>query len=397
MRVHQACAVVAALFLAASVFGHTVALRMLLLAAGIVLAAIVVAKEKDVRALPPIWIAFVLWGAWALLSLAWSVDPGFSWKEWRNEVFYTGAGLWVCYVGAQARHAEKIFGAIMAGAAITVCAVALAEFSQGFGEYQVGWHGGPGDHSSALVIVMPCAAVAGWYAAQARHPAWLRWTSMALVALFFASAYTTLNKAIWLAFAVQFALLGGFLLRRRSPGRLSGKATGLVVILAVALLAVCGAVIVSIQSDRQAIGMARAFENDTRLKLYPEVLARILERPVLGHGFGRGIARDSLQAALKSTDPHLWHAHNIFLEALLQLGLPGLGLLLYLLWRIARPAWQHTQSSDEAAACGMALIAVLAGMLARNMPDSLLARQNALLFWGIVGVLLAWGARRWRA
>jgi hypothetical protein len=40
----------------------------------------------------------------------------------------------------------------------------------------------------------------------------------------------------------------------------------------------------------------------------------------------------------------------------------------------------------------MALLGVLAGMLVRNMTDSLLVRQNALLFWGVSGVLLAWGS-----
>jgi hypothetical protein len=52
--------------------------------------------------------------------------------------------------------------------------------------------------------------------------------------------------------------------------------------------------------------------------------------------------------------------------------------------------------SAATAACGIALIAVLAGMLTRNMTDMLFVRQNSLLFWGVTGVLLAWGAR-WRA
>jgi hypothetical protein len=41
----------------------------------------------------------------------------------------------------------------------------------------------------------------------------------------------------------------------------------------------------------------------------------------------------------------------------------------------------------------MALLGVLAGMIARNMTDSLLIRQNALLFWGATGALLALAAK----
>ena len=63
---------VAALFLAASLFSHTIALRLLLLAAGIVLASIIVARRADeIRALPPIWLPFALWALWAALSIAW--------------------------------------------------------------------------------------------------------------------------------------------------------------------------------------------------------------------------------------------------------------------------------------------------------------------------------------
>ena len=44
-RTHTAAAVIAALFLASSMFGHTVALRLLLLGTGIVLATMVASKK----------------------------------------------------------------------------------------------------------------------------------------------------------------------------------------------------------------------------------------------------------------------------------------------------------------------------------------------------------------
>jgi O-antigen ligase len=110
----------------------------------------------------------------------------------------------------------------------------------------------------------------------------------------------------------------------------------------------------------------------------------------VGYGFGRGVLRNALQEKLGKMDENLWHAHNLFLEALLQLGAPGLVLLAVLLGAIVRAGWRAARlPSDPAAACGMALLAMLAGVLMRNMTDSLLARQNALLFWGVTGVLLA--------
>jgi O-antigen ligase len=79
---------------------------------------------------------------------------------------------------------------------------------------------------------------------------------------------------------------------------------------------------------------------------------------------------------------------------MLQLGIPGALLLLALLIAIVRQGWHLARDADiVAAACGMAMIAVVAGMVVRNATDTLLVRQNALLFWGTIGVLLALGGR----
>ena len=399
MRVHTAAAVVAALFLASCMFGHTVALRLSLLGTGLVLAAIIAFQPgKDIRLLPALWLPFLLWGAWALLSLMWSIEPDRSWKEWRNEVFYAAASLWICYIGAQVRNSARILPLVVGTAAALVCAVSLFSFRHGWQFYVDGWHGGPGDHSHALVVLMPCTAAAGWYA-QRRRSVLASFAALGLMGLLLASAYATLNRAIWLVFAVQFAVLGGLLLMRRELGAgKSGKATTRTYAWAAVAFLACATAVLSVQVNREESGAARALDQDPRLALYPQILEYIGERPLLGYGFGRGLLRESLQAKFKATDINLWHAHNLFLEALLQLGAPGLILLLFLVWAIGRCAWRYARDADEfQAACGIALFGVVAGMLVRNMTDFLLVRQNALFFWGVVGTLLALGARPWPA
>ena len=388
---------VAALFLASCTFGHTVALRLLLLAAGLGLAAIVMFQSRQgLRYLPPIWLPFLLWGIWAAASLTWSLEPERTMKEWRNEVFYTGAGLWICYIGAQARQAVRIFPYVVGVAAALACAIALYEFSHGLKRYAAGWHGGSGDHSSALLTLMPCAAIAAWYANRAGWPRRAVLAICGLVALMLVSAYATLNRTLWLGFATEFLVLGSLLLAR-TPGilrnaRIRFAVAGILVAVGVG----CGAVLMKIQAERQTVG-ATAIDKDHRFALWPEIVGYIEARPLTGYGFGRGVLREDLQRKFKQVDEALWHAHNIFLEAMLQLGVPGLVLLLILLGAVLRCGWRAVRDSDEAAAaCGMALLGVLAGMLVRNMTDTLLVRQNALLFWGVVGVLLAWtaGARQ---
>jgi O-antigen ligase len=388
-----AAATVAALFLASSLFAQNVALRLLLLGLALLLAAFVAIRERArLRLLPPIWLPFLLWAAWAAASMAWSVEPERTVKEWRNEVFYTGCALWVCYIAAQGRAALRAFGPILAVAAVAVCAVSLVEYAHGRKEYVTGWHGGPGDHSSTLVLLMPCALMAGWYARRAGAALWIVPASWALAALFFLSAYATLNRMVWVAFAVQFAVLGAFLaFRGRATLKFAAGVLGAIVVM--------GGILFAAQAEYTSTKRPRhAQQEDTRIALWPEVAQHIAERPVSGHGFGRGLLRGELQEKLHDIDRNLWHAHNILLDAALQTGVVGLALLLALFGTTAYLGWRSALSADDgSAACGMVLVALVAGMLARNMTDTLLARQNALLYWGLVGVLLAWRTRPWRA
>lgn len=392
-KAQTAAAAFAALFLASSLFAQNVALRLLLLGLALLLAAFVAIRERgQVRLLPPIWLPFVLWAAWAAASMIWSVDPERSFKEWRNEVFYTGCALWACYVAAQARAALRIFVPILAAAAVVVCAISLFEYAHGRKEYLTGWHGGPGDHSSTLVLLMPCALMAGWYARRAGAAAWIVPASWALAALFFLSAYTTLNRTVWIAFAVQFAVLGAFLAARGRPTlKLAAGVLGAMVIM--------GGVLLAAQAEYMSnLRAATAKQQDTRFALWPEVAQHIAERPLTGHGFGRGLLRAELQEKLHRVNRNFWHAHNILLDAALQTGVVGLGLLLALFGTTVYLGWRAALSpGDDVAVCGMVLVALVAGMLVRNMTDTLLARQNALLYWGMVGVLLAWRERPWRA
>jgi O-antigen ligase len=381
----------AAFFISASLFSHTVALRLLLLLfTAAVLVAALVQQRQALKPLPPIWIPFVLWAAWAALSVAWSEEPQRAGKELLNEIVYTALALWTCFVAAQARNAARIFLPVLAAAAVLACGIALYEFPMGPEPYAKGWHGGPGNHAAVLLMLMPCALMAGWYGGRAGWSAATRTAIWALVGLLLASAYTTLNRTIWVGFALQLVLLGALLRLRHgaSPDRVT-KVAGAA--LAAAVIAGGAIMLLHVQAEREASG-AGTFLKDPRLTLWPEVLKRIEERPLTGHGFGRGAIRKSLRENIAGADL-LWHSHNLFLEATVQLGIPGLVLLLALLGATVREGWKSAMAPDDAAAaCGIALVAVVAGMVVRNMTDVLWVRHIALLYWSIVGVLLAWGA-----
>ena len=393
MNSHVLAAWTAAFFASASLFSHTVAARLLLLILGTAFAIGAIAKHRQsIRILPPIWWPFALWAAWAALSLTWSLDPQISDKELRNEIVYAAFALWVCYVAAQAPGAPRIMLSVLAAASAAVCAIALYYFRLGWGHYSTGYHGGAGNLSSALLTLMPCVLMAGWYAGRAGLPALAQASALALAVLLLAAAYTTLNRTVWLGFTGEILLIGALIgLRKDTPTSRGAKIAGAA--LAVAVVASGILMTLQIQSERaKVVANAPPLAKDSRLALWPEVIELIERRPYTGYGFGRGILRKPLKQ--ETGNPVLWHAHNLFLDTLLQTGVPGLLLLLLLLSATAREGWRLARDQDDAAAaCGIALIAVIAGMIVRNITDVLWVRQNALLYWGIVGILLGWGAK----
>jgi O-antigen ligase len=393
MRLLNAAAWTAALFVASSLFSHDVALRLVLLGiASLLCIGALIRQRSAVHVLPPIWWAWLLFAAWAAASIAWSLDPGRSQKEWQNEVVYTGLALFTCYIGAQAKDAARAFiAALLAGAALA-CLSALWAFASGLpAESNAGWHGGPGDHSAALLTVMPCALAMLWYAKEARRPRRATWVGAVLIVLFLASAYATQNRTVWLGFALEIGVLTVALTLRRTGDRRAQLSVALAGAVAVAST---GTVVLLVQSEREMTG-AFSMKADPRLSIWPKATQYIERRPLTGYGFGRGLLRDRLPA--EANHELAWHAHNLFLDLVLQVGAIGLVLFLLLLAATLHQGVRFAaDASAGTAACGMAIIAVLAGMLMRNMTDMLFVRQNSLLFWSVTGVLLAWGAR-WRS
>ena len=369
------------------------ALRLVLLAIATLLCASALVRERSaVSALPPIWWAWLAFAVWAAASITWSLEPARSQKEWQNEVCYTTLALLVCYIGAQAKDAARAFMLTLATGAVLACASALWAFASGLPpESSAGWHGGPGDHSAALLTLMPCALGVLWYARQARWPRVAYWAGALLLVLFFAAAYATQNRTVWLGFALEIAVFPVVLARRRAGDRSAQFSIALAGAVAVAATAT---VVLLVQAERETTG-AYSMRADPRFSIWPKATQYIERRPLTGYGYGRGLLRDRLPG--EANHELAWHAHNLFLDLALQIGLTGLMLFVVLLAAILRQGLRFAADASAAtAACGMALIAVLAGMLTRNMTDMLFVRQNSLLFWSVTGVLLAWGAR-WRA
>ena len=387
MSPHRLAAFCAAAFLAASMLSHTVALRFLLLFTAAGLLGFTVWRDRAaLRPIPPLWPVYAAWAAWVALSLAWSPELDRSFKEFRHEILYMALAFWVCFAAAQARGAARIVLPVLATGGVIACSISLHAYTLGRWGYADGWHGGAGNHSSMLLTMMPCALAAVWYG---RRNNWSRLQvqlAIAMVALFIAAAYGTQSRTIWLGFGAELLVMMGLAYSARPEPRhaLGRRAKWATALLALAVVAAAVAATAVVHQERTAERSAQAIERDPRLALWSDVLERIEERPWTGYGFGRGVLRASLRQ--ETGNSMLWHAHNIFLDVAVQLGLPGLLLFLALLAATLREAWRLCRTrADLEVACGAVIAAVVAGMLVRNMTDVLWIRQNALVYWGIIG------------
>jgi O-antigen ligase len=198
-----------------------------------------------------------------------------------------------------------------------------------------------------------------------------------------AVAVLTGQRAFWLVFALQ-TLCALYLLRAR--GFIDISAPRLRIIGAAALV-LCTLAILGATATRNTVTMAE----DPRLATWPAVAARILEHPLAGKGFGREIMKKAYPDLLSREYPEVWHAHNVFLNYGMAIGIPGMIAILLLFFALLRKFWNLSRADDRilsmAGICGVLLVI---GVVGRNLTNDFFQRDLALLFWSIAGMLLGY-------
>lgn len=381
-------------FFVTTLFSHTVAARLLLLFFATGLALLRVGTQPSAATarlvlLPPAWIAFLLWAIWAGLSIFWSGEPERASKEFRNEIIYAGMAYWTCFIAGQSRAGSPwSIGIVALG---LVCSTLLS-IGVGFQLTPTAiqqWHGGPGAHSSVLLVMAPLVFIAWWQRnmdAEAPRRA-LNASVMTMTVLILVSAYATLNRTIWLGFVLQLivtvaALYGNQLqsFRTISTANLKRLAGFVVAVI------MCIALFILTTAQRSGI---EEITRDVRLSLWHKALLQLTDSPWVGYGFGRGTFRAEWMNSYHASE--IWHSHNLLIETAIQTGVIGLALLLYLFTKLLLAGIQLTRRADaQQRVLGAAILAIVLGMLVRNFTDVLWVRGSALLFWGALGVVFGW-------
>jgi O-antigen ligase len=359
----------------------------------IAVAALLLRWRESLAALAPfprdIAVPVAAWVVLAVASVAWSVNPRFSAGELRPEILYTVAGLVVFYLAARKPAVRPWMWAAAVGTLLATLGTLLQPewITPAVSRHPV--DGGPGYLSTHLVLLAPvlfAAILAG--GGSTRRVAFLAALAFAVIA---GSAWETANRIVWLAFAAQVVTA---VVAWRSSALAHGQRARLAS--AVALL--CGAIAVaafaaSIVEREERVSHYRVHEGsieaDVRPRIWERAFQRFHDAPWLGHGFGREIlARDFEPLTPRNMNhPLVQHAHNVFADIALELGLAGLAIFTWLLLALAVRYWRML-AHPTTVALGIAGLAVLAGFVVKNLTDDFFHRHNALAFWCVQGALL---------
>ncbi|HEY5293674.1 MAG TPA: O-antigen ligase family protein [Burkholderiales bacterium] len=368
-----------AVFLFILPFPGTVALRLLTLAIGLIVCAWSWHKEGFPRI--PASMALLFWAGCALFSLATAIDPGYSLGEIKNEIGYAMAAYLGFITLTRTREDAGFFVMALVLGNLALAMSALREHFSSDAAYwnEGGLAGGSGSYSTYLLAALPLLLWAGCVLRH-RH----RWAVISgLIALQLMVAVLVGQRAFWLVFGLQ-TLFALYLLRARGFLSISASRVWAIGVTAVILsaLAIAGAT-----AKRDTIGWTQ----DPRLTTWPAVAARILEHPLAGKGFGRETMKKAYPDLLSRKYPAVWHAHNLFLNYGMAMGIPGMLAILLLFFALLRKFWKLSRADDRVIAmAGICGVLLVVGVVARNLANDFFQRDLALLFWSIAGMLLGY-------
>jgi O-antigen ligase len=365
------------LFLVILPFPGTVAARLLLLAVCFGIAVFRWWRIPGARAPIPCKPALFLWAAVCTASLAYTIDFVYSASELKNELGYTMMAFFAFFVMAADRTAAiRLFRASGIGLAVIGSWAIAAWVANGFTWVESGRYGGIGIFSTYLVTMAP---ILGWLAFEDPRPL-ARRTAAGLLLFAVFLAFISMQRATWLAFAVQALILLSWRLRYPGFGRRRAAAVAAGVVMFT---------VASLQfTQHQRVGQGiSTLGGDVRARYWPKAIETVVAHPMTGAGFGRQAVQKAYPELTPPGWPDLWHAHNVVLNYGLELGIPGLVALLALFGSFALLFWRTAGSNGRSASVGIAGLAIIAGVLARNQFNDFFVRDMSLLFWALLGIL----------
>lgn len=335
---------------------------------------------------------------WIFLTIPFSLNPEYSFVEWRKLVAQCLVFYWSVYVmreisvrqpvegisspfrwleGIKGQSSSQlIFPGILLGI-LLLSGFSLLEFIAQGGNWRDRDIRGivPGSDynwlSTYLVLAMPIVV----YCGMTSLGLWRKTFSGCIFVLGLLAQAASYSRAGWLAFVVQIISWG--LITRRRVLLMSG-------ILGIILVSV---VLVGLAQRGYQVDTLDTWTVKTRIQVWKLGASQIISHPIVGIGYGNNIFQPLL--ADSPMGDSLMHLHNTPLMIGVGSGLPALGFFLWVFVRLGvelfpkinQKNWTDTESLK------LCLGIVLVGFFFRNLFDYMFAGSLAYLFW----ILMACG------
>jgi O-antigen ligase len=388
---------------------HVTALRNSLI--GLIgLLALLNVRTAPWKSIPGL-VPWIVWLSFAALSIVWSALPDVSFQSFRSDQFYPFVIFMVSFLIV--RHLWGRLAVAIGTAAGTLLCLATMFAASAMGADPdasgpepgvMGWLAWKAGNTTDASTYVAFVAVPLFLILLTSRHAWRRWSAAIWLLLFATIAFLSESRTLVATLFVSFV---GFLI---ALGVLRGRLHWKSVLVAIGIgVAVSAACLETISRARMPLspssGRSAAVEmimQDPRPAMWAVYLELARKHPWLGIGLGRTVPPRAYRlhddADLKRIDLQAsTHAHNVLLDLVLQVGLIGLAIWVWLHVEVLRLAWRCARGAgDREKAWAAAAIALALAMLVKNSTNDLIVYGNAILFWALMGTMLGliWAGAR---
>lgn len=370
---------------------HTATIREICLFAAAVLSVVLVRREGMPTL--PLKIPFATWLIIAGFSLLYAVNLKYSLGEIKTELLYSLLAFFVFFTQIRGVREWNVWiGAIVASLLVLSLTniwlwyMTADTFSARY------LYNGVGAYTTYLITVLPFVILLLFnMPVQGVGRMLLRSSPLFLLV----PAYLTMNRTVWIVVAVLMLTLVSLVIfggKSRTPKR--AVMAALAVFFAVSMFFFYTSLErrVILQTESGAV-IDSTLASDPRPELWGFAIAEIASHPLRGVGFGQHSFAYAYPQWPKKNGV-LSHTHNVFLDAGIQMGVPGIAAMIFIFAAILFEYWRLYKSDHRLAqwlgACGIAMVVAV---LVRNMTDDFFRRDLALVFWSLVGASLGYGRR----
>ncbi len=383
-----------AIFLFVLPIAHTTPLRLVCL--GLAIVTTLASMRDRVAAARPqktVLAALAFWIVVCLAASFGSIEPDYSWGEFRNEVAVPMVAFGVFYFLTDRPRAWFVWCGTLLASLVVATTVAIASYARDPNWARSSFVGDRNAYSTYIVLIIPLLMLL--WVKSAGHPR--RRAALGAAALLaLVSAALTQNRNLWFAVACE-ALVFAALCWWRGPAELRRRhALRLVIAGAVGMVLFAG-VLAYVIHEKAAVSNTTVeeqarFDRDPRFEIWSYAIDRIRERPWTGFGYGRGILRKDFRSHFDN--PLKWHGHNVVINYWIEAGPAGAIAIVGLFFALfAQAAALYRRGEEAIWPLGAWVIAMLVGIAIKTATDDILVRESSLLFWSTVGMAFGLGTR----